>query len=206
MYRQSDYGSVAALKYGSTAEFHQASGGAGPYRDNPSATHVPMTEFNSYRPHDIQEKNDLYAAPRTRKKRRLALWLVVVLTLLAILAAIAVPVYLFVIKPKMGNDGNDSSNDGSGNSSGNDNGSDNNQEGNNHGSNNGDSNTQERLTTGGDGSIVTKEDGSTFIYNNTFGGYWVHDPANPLNNSARAQAHTPPLTEEWNWGVDRIYG
>ena len=28
----------------------------------------------------------------------------------------------------------------------------------------------------------------------------VDDPANPFNNSARAQSYTPSLEEEWVWG------
>ena len=34
----------------------------------------------------------------------------------------------------------------------------------------------------------------------------MSDPANPFDNSARANSWTPPLNETWRWGVDRIYG
>ncbi|KAG8764321.1 hypothetical protein FRC15_007690, partial [Serendipita sp. 397] len=50
------------------------------------------------------------------------------------------------------------------------------------------------------------DDGSTFQYNNSFGGYWVYDPANPLNESARAQANSPPISQLWKWGDDQIFG
>ncbi|CAE6452954.1 unnamed protein product [Rhizoctonia solani] len=62
------------------------------------------------------------------------------------------------------------------------------------------------LTTGGDGSTVTKDDGTTFTYTNKFGGYWVYDPSNPFNNSARAQSWSPALNEPFQYGVDQIRG
>ncbi|RDX49667.1 glycoside hydrolase [Lentinus brumalis] len=61
-------------------------------------------------------------------------------------------------------------------------------------------------TTGGDGSVITLSDGSNFTYRNTFGGYWVDDPTNPYNNSARAQSFTPALTEPWNYSLNQIRG
>ncbi|EUC56109.1 exo-beta-1,3-glucanase [Rhizoctonia solani AG-3 Rhs1AP] len=62
------------------------------------------------------------------------------------------------------------------------------------------------ITTGGDGSTITKDDGTTFTYANKFGGFWVYDPANPFNNSARAQSWSPALNEPFNYGVDQIRG
>ncbi|TBU22967.1 glycoside hydrolase [Dichomitus squalens] len=62
------------------------------------------------------------------------------------------------------------------------------------------------ITTGGDGSTVTKEDGSTFTYHNSFGGYWVADSTNPFDNGARANSWTPALNQTWTWGKDRING
>lgn len=56
---------------------------------------------------------------------------------------------------------------------------------------------------GGNGSTVYADDGSTFIYNNTFGGYWV---SIPFNNTARAQSYSPALDEEWNYETDVMYG
>ncbi|KAF9450270.1 glycoside hydrolase family 5 protein [Macrolepiota fuliginosa MF-IS2] len=62
------------------------------------------------------------------------------------------------------------------------------------------------LLSGGDGSTVTTENGTSFTYRNSFGGYWVQDTANPFNNDARPNSWTPPLNTSWNWGVDRVYG
>lgn len=81
-------------------------------------------------------------------------------------------------------------------------------------------------TFGGDGSTVTKADGSTFTYHNSFGGFcecalWyparmitqltlhslgVSDPSNPFNNSAKPNSWTPAIGEKWTWGQDHIYG
>ncbi|KAJ7228427.1 glycoside hydrolase family 5 protein [Mycena pura] len=50
-----------------------------------------------------------------------------------------------------------------------------------------------------------KHNGTQFTYHNTFGGFWVYDPANPFNNNAQPNSWTPPLNTSWTWGVDRIY-
>jgi len=62
------------------------------------------------------------------------------------------------------------------------------------------------LITGGDGSTVTQDDGTTFTYSNKFGGYWYYDPSDPYNESARPQQDIPPLNQTWRWGVDIIQG
>ncbi|PVF96563.1 glycoside hydrolase [Serendipita vermifera] len=130
---------------------------------------------------NYKEKQNLYEAPRTKSKRKGLFWAFGVLLLLLAIAAVVIPLYFFVLKK----DG------GPGSSSGRTNGT----------------NTGLRdQTWGGDGSTVKKEDGTTFIYNNTFGGYWVYDSENPLNNSARAQDYSPALSEPWKWGEDVIYG
>jgi len=61
-------------------------------------------------------------------------------------------------------------------------------------------------TTGGDGSTVITENGTQFLYNNSFGGYWVQDPSDPFNNDARPNSWTPPLNTSWTWGTDKING
>jgi len=63
-----------------------------------------------------------------------------------------------------------------------------------------------RPITGGDGSTVTMEDGSTFIYRNPFGGYWIDEPNNPFNNGARPQSWSPALNETFRYGIDQIRG
>lgn len=59
---------------------------------------------------------------------------------------------------------------------------------------------------GGDGSTITTEDGTTFIYHNPFGGLWVDDPDDPFNNDAQAQSWVPPLNQSWDWNKDRVLG
>ncbi|SCV67335.1 BQ2448_5981 [Microbotryum intermedium] len=56
---------------------------------------------------------------------------------------------------------------------------------------------------GGDGSIVYTEDGSSFTYNNSFGGFWV---SIPFNDTAQAQDDVPPLDKEWDYSVNLING
>ncbi|KAH9484569.1 putative glucan 1,3-beta-glucosidase D [Psilocybe cubensis] len=60
--------------------------------------------------------------------------------------------------------------------------------------------------TGGDGSIIKLDNGTTFTYRNPFGGFWVQDPGDPFNNNARPNSWTPPLNSRWQWGKDRVYG
>ncbi|GAA95845.1 glycoside hydrolase family 5 protein [Mixia osmundae IAM 14324] len=60
-----------------------------------------------------------------------------------------------------------------------------------------------RLWTGGAGSTVTTETGSTFIYNNTFGGFWV---ATPFNDSAQPQSDVPALSQAWDYNTMDIAG
>ncbi|KAM0748715.1 glycoside hydrolase [Meredithblackwellia eburnea MCA 4105] len=56
---------------------------------------------------------------------------------------------------------------------------------------------------GYDGSTVYADDGSTFIYNNSFGGFWT---SIPFNDSARAQADVPALNQKWDYNVNLING
>ena len=62
------------------------------------------------------------------------------------------------------------------------------------------------VVTGGDGSKVTMDDGSTFTYTNKFGGYWYWDPTDPFNNGARAQSWSPAMNETFQYGVDPMRG
>jgi glucan 1,3-beta-glucosidase len=62
------------------------------------------------------------------------------------------------------------------------------------------------ITYGGSGAVVTTEQGSTFTYNNSFGGYFVVEKGNPFNNNARAQSWSPPLNQSWQFGKDQILG
>ncbi|KAF5328072.1 hypothetical protein D9619_013626 [Psilocybe cf. subviscida] len=60
--------------------------------------------------------------------------------------------------------------------------------------------------SGGDGSTVKATDGTTFIYNNTFGGIWYSDPNDPYNTAAFPNSWSPPLNQSWDYTNDRIYG
>ncbi|KAK7053529.1 glycoside hydrolase family 5 protein [Favolaschia claudopus] len=128
-----------------------------------------------------------------RSRRRLWLGLAAIVFLFLV---VFLPVYFLAIKKNdSDSDGGDAHSDGAagGGESG--------------GSNGGTNSTNKALVvTGGDGSTVTSDSGETFIYNNTFGGYWLVDPENPFASGARANSWTPALNESWNWGVHRVYG
>jgi glucan 1,3-beta-glucosidase len=68
------------------------------------------------------------------------------------------------------------------------------------------SNPTSNIVYGGDGTLVTTEQGTTFTYNNSFGGYFVVDSGDPFNNNARAQSWSPPLNQSWRFGTDQILG
>ena len=165
-----------------------------PYRDDPrdwSTSNLPMNDMGPTRP-PMTEKRAMYAAPREKSKKRLTLILVAIVVLLLIAAAVGLVVYFTVIKPKSlasNNNNNSSSNNDNSDNTGNNNVKPNN-----------------LITWGNDGSSVEMEDGSKFTYTNKLGGYWVFDPANPTNNSARAQSYSPPLDAEFKYGVDQIRG
>jgi glucan 1,3-beta-glucosidase len=123
-------------------------------------------------------------------KRRWFWVLAGLLALAVIVVAVIVPVYFKVIKP---NNNSAQSNTGSTTDAP-------------APTQSGDPGTVPQASiTGGDGSKVVTETGS-FVYNNSFGGFWVQDPANPFNNNAAAQSWSPPLNTTWRWGVDKIRG
>jgi glucan 1,3-beta-glucosidase len=62
------------------------------------------------------------------------------------------------------------------------------------------------ITYGGDGTVVTTDQGTNFTYSNKFGGYFVVDLDDPFNNNARAQSWSPPLNQSWVWGTDQVLG
>ncbi|KAJ3762991.1 glycoside hydrolase family 5 protein [Lentinula raphanica] len=140
----------------------------------------------------MEEKRAMYASPKSKRKVLLIAGAAATALLVII---IALGVYFGVVKKNQGSStasnvaSGDSSDSGSSSSSG------------NSGS------TQTKLAvTGGDGSKVTLEDGTTFTYSNSFGGTWYWDINDPFNNGARAQSWSPALNETFNYGVDRIRG
>ena len=96
--------------------------------------------------------------PERRKSlfKRPIFWFAVAAVVVVVVLAAILPVYFIVIKPK----NNTSSNE-------NPNGSDNP----NPTNSSGNPNSPKGLTTGGDGSTVTMENGTQFTYHNSFGGF-----------------------------------
>ncbi|KXN85497.1 putative glucan 1,3-beta-glucosidase D [Leucoagaricus sp. SymC.cos] len=164
----------------------------GGYRDDPHDTYygsdpnaVPMSPVGQSRM--LEEKRAVYSSPATKSRRKIII-LAVLTGLILIALAVVIPLYFAVIRPKpVGNSNSDH-------------GSDNN-------SNQDQPNKPEtRVVTGGDGSVITMEDGTKFTYRNPFGGYWYYDPEDPFNNGARAQSWSPALNETFNYGTNQIRG
>ncbi|GAA5832811.1 hypothetical protein JCM5353_008342 [Sporobolomyces roseus] len=56
---------------------------------------------------------------------------------------------------------------------------------------------------GGNGSTIYMENGQSFMYNNSYGGYWV---SIPFNDTAKPQRDIPALDEEWDYEKHLILG
>jgi glucan 1,3-beta-glucosidase len=167
-----------------------------PYRDDPRALpddpfdgpSVPLSTLSS-QPRFLSEKQAVYPS-KTSKSRRNTIILSALGGLLLLIVAVILPVYFLAIKHNSNksapsqHSGTATAPSPSGTKSP----------------------TSQNLITGGDGSTVTMEDGTTFTYHNPFGGYWYLDPNNPLANSARSQSWVPALNETFQYGTDRIRG
>ncbi|KAF8671218.1 Cellulase (glycosyl hydrolase family 5) [Rhizoctonia solani] len=131
---------------------------------------------------------------QAKSSKRKWFWILAALVALAVIVvAVIVPVYYTVIKPK--NNAAASSGSSGGHSSGAP-----------APTQSGDPGTvPQEAITGGDGSTVKTETGS-FVYNNSFGGFWYYDPKNPFTNNAQAQSWSPPLNQSWKFGTDKIRG
>jgi len=156
-----------------------------PYRDNPSDLALFPPNIGS--PRILKEKQTFYTSPQKRKRKGALIGAGIAGIGLIAIAAVVI-VYLTVIRKH-----EDSTVSGSASSTA-------------PGSQPTSEPVSNIATWGGDGSTVTMEDGTTFTYSNQFGGYWVQDPSNPFNNSARAQSWSPALNETFNYGVDKIRG
>lgn len=178
-YRTSDYDSVHGLALNQQPPpspgpgGHPGNWGSSPllhaeesYHDDPNHPGgIPLSPVGTgqgYR--QYPEKRDVYGSPRQKSQRKV--WLIVggILLLLAIIAGVGIPVYLFVIKPHQGNssDANGgSSGSGSGGSSGG---------GSTSGGGGGGKGNNDAVVTGGDGTKITTENGTVFTYTNSFGG------------------------------------
>ncbi|RPD62162.1 glycoside hydrolase [Lentinus tigrinus ALCF2SS1-7] len=137
----------------------------------------------------LTEAGVLSEKPRPiNRRRRLFIWLGVgAAAIVVVVLAVILPVYFTVIKKSSSSSGSGASGGGSGGSSTN-------------------PESPTGATSGGDGSVITLSDGSSFTYSNKFGGFWVDDPTNPYNNSARPNSWTPALNEPWDYSSDKIYG
>ncbi|TFY74858.1 hypothetical protein EWM64_g9153 [Hericium alpestre] len=170
------------------------------YRDDPRGTPgddeepgVSMSPLGG--PRYLSEKRSTYAPPAAKSRRNILL-LVAGAALIVIAVAVVVPIYFAVIKPHSNNaDSKGGAAQGSGASSDSPTATDTPQSTNNR-----------AVITGGDGSTVTMDDGTTFKYQNSYGGIWYHDPADPFNNNAQAQSWSPPLNQTFRFGVDKIRG
>lgn len=132
----------------------------------------------------LTEKRSAYVAPSIRSKRRYLIAGVAAAALIAI--AVAVSVYFTVGKPKSASFASAASPSASSASPPSTSGS--------------------PSISGGDGTKITMEDGTTFIYSNPFGGFWYWNPNDPFNNNAQAQSWTPPLNQTFKFGIDQIRG
>ncbi|KAJ2922815.1 hypothetical protein H1R20_g14280, partial [Candolleomyces eurysporus] len=134
------------------------------------------------------------ASTKSGKKRVLLFALVGLVALIVVVLAVMLPVYFKVIKPNQNSAESSTASSDSGSTG--------------HHTSAAPTPTASPTssTTGGDGSTVTLEDGTTFTYANSFGGYWVADPDNPYDDGARPNSWTPPLNESFNYATTRIYG
>ncbi|KAI0082781.1 exo-beta-1,3-glucanase [Panus rudis PR-1116 ss-1] len=140
----------------------------------------------------LQEKRAAYGAPRAQSRRRMIIIGASIGGLLVIIA-IALGVYFGVVKNKSSSDeASGSLGDGASSAKP-------------SGTNTPNPGTRTAVT-GGDGSKVTMEDGTTFVYSNPLGGYWYWDENDPFNNGARAQSFSPALNETFRYGIDQIRG
>ncbi|KAF5386819.1 hypothetical protein D9615_001629 [Tricholomella constricta] len=187
-------GSVYALNdtLGATPLTHGPYAGA--YRDDPYASEqggVPMSPLGRSQNRLMEEKRAAYAPPRAKSKRKVII-LAILAALILLILAVVIPVYFAIIKPNSNKSSSSPDSDKS------------------------ESGTAKptstgkppvaAVVTGSDGSKITMEDGTTFTYNNPFGGYWYWDENDPFNNGARAQSWSPALNETFKYGIDKIRG
>ncbi len=168
----------------------------GPYRDDPrtlpddpfDGPSVPLSTLSS-QPRFLSEKQAVYPS-KASKSRRNTIILSALGGVILLLVAVILPVYFLAIK-HTSNKATSSQHSGTSTApspSGTK------------------SPSSKNLITGGDGSTVTMDGGTTFTYHNPFGGYWYSDPNNPLANNARPQSWVPALNETFQYGTDRIRG
>ena len=194
--RPSSYGFSSIDRPASHSNFNSSTHALQPGRDasSPDQSYSAAAIPSSPGPWDSEGKVDSPPARAPRKKKLLLIALAAVAIILVI---VILCVYFFAIRPKNASDGAASATNGSGGST----------IGTSTKSGHSPSPTSKaQPTTGGDGSTITMEDGTTFVYRNSFGGYWVDDPNDPFKNGARPQSWSPALNETFHYGTDRIRG
>lgn len=162
------------------------------YRDDPNDPEYNSGSRqggNSNSPRYLAEKRAAYAIPRVKSKRGLII-AGSILAAVIVLVAIVVPIYFVVIKPKSSSSDNSSGSPSSPTST----------------STSSSGQPASDVVTGGNGSTITMEDGTTFTYLNPFGGTWYWDPQDPFNNNAQAQSWSLPLNQTFRFGIDKIFG
>ena len=161
------------------------------YMDNPDSSDQPEQQAplsSADQSGFFVEKNPEYANPRPDRNRKRMFWIIIAgLGILLVLAAVLLA-YFLVIKPKSQTSSSGSKTTATSAVS------------------KPTTTSTPKAVTGGDGSTVTMEDGSTFVYRNSFGGYWHYDENDPFNNGARAQSWSPALNETFRYGIDQIRG
>lgn len=115
------------------------------------------------------------------KKGRRSLWFIIAGVLVLVVVAIAVP--LALTQKKSHNSSSSSSAPGGGSIG---------KDGN----------------SGASGSKITMDDGTTFVYENTFGGFWAADPKNPFGPGGQAQNWSKAIggDNKWDWSTDAVRG
>ncbi|KAJ7118711.1 glycoside hydrolase superfamily [Mycena epipterygia] len=148
--------------------------------------------FSADQPRKRDEKRATYAGRKSRRKPII----IGVGVLVLLIAVIAVVLALTVFKSKSKDASKDSGSSDTASSP----------TGTAASSSSGSTSAKVALVSGGDGTTVTGDDGSTWTYTNPYGGNWYWDENDPFNNGARAQSWSPALNETFNYGVDKIRG
>jgi glucan 1,3-beta-glucosidase len=164
----------------------------GRYRDDPNDT-LENSDPNAVlmspigRSKMLEEKRAVYAAPVAKSRKKMII-LATLAGLVIVILAVMIPIYFTLIRPKSKAEPSQD------------------HDNNNKPTPNNPNKPENRIVTGGDGSEVTMEDGTKFIYHNPFGGYWYYDEEDPFNNGARAQSWSPALNETFHYGTDKMRG
>lgn len=152
------------------------------YHDDPAVPAADLSESPRY----LEEKRSTYSSPLSKSRRKIVIFGSIAAAIV-IIVAVVVPVCLTVLKHKANN--NDTTSAPSPTSTG-----------------TGTGGSSLIAVTGGNGSTITTENGTTFTYINPFGGTWYWDENDPFNNNAQANSWTPPLNQTFGFGIDKIFG